>query len=174
MTGVVVPVLEMIEQHRSSADPVVVTTKRLPVVMDNVAAPIEKALARNGADLTFFLWNTADLVDRWPWAWIFFPHCYPLAGHVRSIRSDSSSMPFTPYGRWPDPSPPGRSPCVGAVMPMAKEILRDAAQRSAMFNSAWHALADRPASSSWVCLSDPLDDEWLNAFRDPTGAKVDA
>jgi hypothetical protein len=155
--------LPQLEQHRTNADPGVVTTKRVPVVMDEAAAPIEETLERNGKDLDSILWNTGD---RWPWAWVFFPECYPLAGHVRAIRADPSGMPFSPYERPPDPIPPGWNPCVGAVMPMTKEILEDAAQHSPMFESAWAVLANRAADTSWVCLSDPLDAKWVKSVRD--------
>jgi hypothetical protein len=125
--AIVVPVLEMSEAVRSSADPAVVTRKKRPIVMDD-AAPMEDALRRNGANLTFFLWNTAEMFgDCWPWAWIFFPECYPLASHVRSVRREQLEMPFTLYGQEPDPVPPGWRPCVGAVMPMTKEALEDGA-----------------------------------------------
>ena len=149
----VVPIIEMLEQHRSNADPDTVTTKRLPVVMDDAAAPIAEALERNGMNLDSFLWNTADaLGDRWPWAWVFFTECYPLASHVRSIRREPAEMPFTLYGREPDPVPPDWTPCVGAVMPMTKDVLRGVSAHSPMFESAWNALADRSADTHWACL----------------------
>ena len=139
--------------------------------MDDAAAPIEEALKRNGADLTFFLWNSADMFgDRWPWAWIFFPECYPLASHLRSVRREQSEMPFTLYGREPDPVPPGWMPCVGAVMPMTKEVLSEAASRSPMFESSWSLLADCSATAHWACLSDPLDEGWVESVRDPISA----
>jgi hypothetical protein len=48
--AVVVPVLEMREEVRSGADPLVVTTATRPLVMDDAAGAIEDALKRN-ADL---------------------------------------------------------------------------------------------------------------------------
>lgn len=168
MTAVVVPVLEMLVEIRSDSQGDAVRRERVPVVMDEVAAPLEDVLECHGEDLGWFLERTVRTSEgRWPWAWIFFPECYPLANHVRSVRGDAASMPFTLYGREPDPVPSGWTPCVGAVLPMTKDVLREAVERSRLFESAWLALADRAADTSWACLSDPLDDEWLGTVRDP-------
>ncbi len=74
---------------------------------------------------------------------------------------------FTLYGLEPDPVPPGWVPCVGAVMPMTKEVLGEAASRSPMFESSWESLADCSATGHWACLSDPLDGAWVESVRDP-------
>ena len=165
----------MREELRRNGDPEV-ARKTLPVVMDDAAGPIEEALQRHDVDLTFFLWNTADRFgDRWPWAWIFFPECYPLASHVRSVRREQPEMPFTLYGREPDPVPRGWMPCVGAVMPMTKEVLSQAASRSPMFESSWKRLAGRAANAHWACLSDPLDERVGRACSRPDpGGRADA
>ena len=167
--AVVVRVMEMVEEIRSSNSPAVTRATRPVVGVD--AQPIEHALRRNDVDLTFFLWNTADSLDEWPWAWVLFPECYPLSAHLRSIREDAASMPFTLYGRMPDPLPLGWEPCVGAVLVREKKVLRAAAERSPMFDSAWAALRDCSQSSSWVCLSDALDPTWVETVRDPKGVR---
>jgi hypothetical protein len=164
----VVPVLEMLAQHRRVVPPGPVSTERIPVVMDDAASPLEDALERNGEDLGWFLERTTrTLGGRWPWAWIFFPRCYPLAGHLRAVRSDPASMPFTLYGLEPEPKPAGWTPCVGAVLPMSKEDFRDTASKSPLFESAWNALADCSPNGHWACLTDPLDEEWVESVRDP-------
>ena len=166
--GLVVQVLEMHETHWSNTHPQTVERKTLPIVIDDAAAPLEEALERNSEDLTRFLWETAtSLGGRWPWAWIFFPECYPLSSHLRSVRRRQAEMPFTLYGREPAPVPPGWTPCIGAVLPMSKETLGHAAAMSPMFDSAWQLLTDRPANAHWACLSDPLDHAWVESVRDP-------
>jgi len=164
VTAIVAQVGEMHEELRSSHSSAV-TYGRWPMVGDD-ADPIAEALERHDVDLTFYLWNTVDASRPWPWAWVFLPECYPLASHVRSIREDASSMPFTLYGAAPDPVPPGWLPCVGAVLVTEKDVLRAAAARSPMFESAWSALHGYSPWTHWVCLSEPLDPAWVETVRD--------
>jgi hypothetical protein len=123
-------------------------------------------LGRYDSDLEHFLLSISqNFGDCWPWASIVFPRCYPLADHLRDVRPDAASMPFTPHRRSPDPVPAGWTPCVGAVFATTRDVLLGAAGRSPMFASAWTALADKAESSKWICVSQRLDPAWIAAVR---------
>jgi hypothetical protein len=156
----------MTVEHRRGLGGDLVGIERQPWVDEPLAGMVDAVLGRYDSDLEHFLWSISqNFGDCWPWASIVFPRCYPLADHLRDVRPDAASMPFTPHGRRPDPVPAGWTPCVGAVFATTRDVLRVAAGRSPMFASAWMALADKAESSKWICVSQRLDPVWISAVR---------
>jgi hypothetical protein len=166
MAALVARMKVMTVEHRRGPRGDLVGVERQPWVDEPLAGMVDSVLARYDSDLEHFLWSIAqNFGDSWPWASIVFPRCYPLADHLRDVRPDAASMPFTPHGRPPDPPPAGWTRCVGAVFATTREVLRVAAGRSPMFTSAWAALAEKAEGSSWICLSHRLDPRSIAAVR---------
>jgi hypothetical protein len=162
VAALVAPIQVMKVEHRQGLSRELVRVQYEPWIDGRLAARLDTILERYDANLDHFLWSVSrNFGETWHWAWIVYPRCYPLAEHLRSIRPDATSMPFTLHGREPEPRPPGSTPCVGTVFATTKDVLRTAAEQSPMFASAWEALCAQPEHRSWACLSDPLDPAWV-------------
>ena len=99
----------------------------------------------------------------WPWALLFFPEEYPLAGHVLSIRDDPLDLLFDYYSR--DDSTFIRDgsmvPLLSYISVRSKHILEKAAQQLPLFDSSWQALKDRNEFRHWIHIADPPPKDWL-------------
>ena len=43
----------------------------------------------------------------------------------------------------------------------SKEVMSTLATRSPLFLSCWSALSDKPQDSNWLCVLDPLPEDWV-------------
>ena len=108
-----------------------------------------------------------DEHNRNPYAIIFYPAEYPLAGHLLSIRPNrdirfSSYSLCHPHKTEPyDPAISGPPP-VSFVLVFSKAALADAAAtKSLLLKDAWSLLAEKSESDSWIVITDPLDPVWV-------------
>ncbi len=102
-----------------------------------------------------------------PWAIVFFPQEYALAGHLMSIRPNLE-VRFNCYSLiWPqdfekfDPAING-PPKVSIIFLFSKSALQIAASTgSSLLSDAWRDLADKAEDSRWVVIADSLDPYWV-------------
>jgi len=95
---------------------------------------------------------------------VVFPQEYFLSGHVASLRGSKENAWITSFGvlagatrKMPMPS---YLPCPIVVV-RNKVILRMLAEKSPLFRPAWTALANATTDRTWLCLSDPLPEDWV-------------
>ena len=113
-----------------------------------------------------YMFRKVDSVS-FPWAIVFMPEEYPLAGHLMSIRPNMD-IRFSCYSLiWPgaydnyDLAGNG-PPKVSMIFAFSKSALQHAASNgSPLLQDAWNLLSDRAEDCRWVVLADPLDDDWV-------------
>ncbi len=126
----------------------------------------------SGKDADGFLLEIEYMVRKedsvsFPWAIVFLPEEYPLAGHLMSIRPNMD-IRFSCYSLiWPgaydnyDFAVSG-PPKVSMIFVFSKSALQQGASSgSPLLRDAWGILSDRAEDSRWVVLADTLDDDWV-------------
>ncbi|WP_301101196.1 hypothetical protein [Propionivibrio sp.] len=102
-----------------------------------------------------------------PWAIIFFPEEYALAGHLLSIRPNRE-IRFFSYSLMAqhriksiDPTIDGAPP-LSIIYAFSKSAIRDAAATgSPLLRDAWSILADKSENGNWVVIAEALDPAWV-------------
>ena len=105
--------------------------------------------------------------ESFPWAIVFLPEEYPLAGHLMSIRPNMD-IRFSCYSLiWPgaydnyDVAING-PPKVSMIFVFSKSALQHVASSgSPLLKDAWDILSDKAEDCRWALLADVLDDDWV-------------
>lgn len=102
-----------------------------------------------------------------PWAVIFFPKEYPLAGHLLSIRPNRdirffcySLMNMRKFESY-DPEIDGAPPMSIVYVYSKSAIMSPRISESPIMKEASEALADKPDDGNWVVIVDPIDPAWV-------------
>ncbi|WHZ13023.1 MAG: hypothetical protein OJF60_003464 [Burkholderiaceae bacterium] len=102
-----------------------------------------------------------------PWAVIFFPKEYPLAGHLLSIRPNRdirffcySLMDIRKFESY-DPKIDGAPPMSIVYVYSKSAIMSPRVSESPIMKEASEALADKPDNGNWAIVVDPIDPAWV-------------
>lgn len=98
-----------------------------------------------------------------PWAVIALDRPYHLVNHCLAARGESREVLLT--GKPPEEHTDSR-PELTTYVALRKEGLASLADRSPLFDLAWQALKDHAPNRHWLCVLEPLDQEWAIANQD--------
>jgi hypothetical protein len=110
-------------------------------------------------------WLAAEFVTRRrrelppPVAVIAFQKEYRLAGHFVTIRTDRRALPFTTYSLRPGERP--RYPLISLIYAFDWRELEATASKSPFLKGAWEALSQCDSRTRWLCIADPLPQDWV-------------
>lgn len=106
-----------------------------------------------------------------PWAIVFYPKEYPVAGHVLAVRPNRdirffcySLMDRQRFNAF-DPAVQGAPPMSIAYMYSKSALMHSKVADSPIFRQASEILADKAEDRHWVVFVDPLDEHWIQQAR---------
>ena len=109
-------------------------------------------------------WGAIErIVNSWgeiPWALIALDREYALVGHLMQIKGTTRDLRFMWY------SSARKEPThLSFLFVMNKMILAQLADRTPLIGCAWNFLKDKEEGRRWLCLCDPLPEEWRRRHK---------
>ena len=108
--------------------------------------------------LDSFTRSRAKLPD--PVAIVLFDRDYSLIGHFLELRGERSDVKCTYCSYRPDQPPPAYPP-ISLVYVPDWEIFATMARGSPLLAGAWSSLSDADHRKRWLCIADPLPEQWV-------------
>lgn len=128
------------------------------------AARLTHALSSFGNDADQFLELDSRTRSRGevpdPCAIILLPRDYLLAGHFIQIRGERSDVKFS-YASYSSQSSPSAYPPLSLIYLPDWDIGARLALQSPLVGGAWELLSTADRERHWLCVADPLPDEWV-------------